>query len=328
MVLVFINETPSDYDSIKMVQRGWKVDERLLISHLTSVEKHVWNEYERCEALPTNWAWPDCQEQLAALVVLPPLLNLPKQRQNPLNCLKNNKVVLPNPLRRKSLIPSKGQKTGQPKKGKQLKTSPPDWPRMLKTNGLQALLLDEEENCIDHDRLDLTLATKINLKLVEWSRFHHLYHQAESLQIRSKIISWSGKRHETYVLKKEDRNIDGLPDTFDLKMHKELPKKKPEIIKKLLDPLGSSTPSLRRVLSTTNFSTIRQYAVLQCNGSYWWLMDLHVVNNKKVDEPQAKRTCFVSVKTIMKKFLTALRVLQIALLLLVPVQSIFTISHY
>lgn len=178
-------------------------------------------------------------------------------------------------------------KSGNPRKKRESKKSllhydePSDWQKLLKRKSLETELLAEELNRIDDDHLDLTLATKGTIQLVEWMRFHRIYFSG-GLHVRSKILDRSGQRHMTYVMNAGDE-ISGLPDTTDIEVLKER-EKKPEIIKKLLE---------RQVLPPRRACQYTRYVVLECNGTHWRLIDWYVIKATKdadvEEEPKPKR---------------------------------------
>ena len=171
-------------------------------------------------------------------------------------------------------------KSGQPRKKRETRKSllnyeePSDWQKLLKRKSLETELLAEEHNRTADDHLDLTLATKGTIQLVEWMRFHRIYF-AGGLHVRSKLLDRSGQRHVTYVMNAAD-DIDDLPDTTDIEVLKER-EKKPEIIKKLLE---------RQVLPPRRACQYTRYVVLECNGNHWRLIDWYVIKATKDAEPE------------------------------------------
>ena len=150
-----------------------------------------------------------------------------------------------------------------------LDNEPTDWQKILKRKSLEAELLAEEQERADDNYLDLTVATKGTIQLVEWMRFHRIYF-AGGLHVRAKILDRSGQRHVTFVMNAGDETIASLPaDTTDIESFKDR-EKKPEIIKKLLE---------RQVLPPRRACQYTRFVVLQCTSTHWRLMDWYVIKS-------------------------------------------------
>lgn len=141
-------------------------------------------------------------------------------------------------------------------------------------------LLDQEKALAADQEIDLTIVRAGTLRLVDWIRFHRIYH-AGGIQIRYKKVCRSKNSEAGYILiltpSSVDQSEDGCIDIQSINGEC------PDIIKKLLEP---------HILPPRRATNQHRFVLLQCNGKRWELVDWHIVTmrNEKSSSPPPVET--------------------------------------
>jgi len=141
-------------------------------------------------------------------------------------------------------------------------------------------LLDQEKALAADQEIDLTIVRAGTLRLVDWIRFHRIYH-AGGIQIRYKKVCRSKNSEAGYILiltsSSVDQSEDGCVDIQSINGEC------PDIVKKLLEP---------HILPPRRATNQHRFVLLQCNGKRWELVDWHIVTmrNEKSSSPPPVET--------------------------------------
>lgn len=136
-------------------------------------------------------------------------------------------------------------------------------------------LLEQELLLAHEDEIDLTLAKEGTIRLVDWIRFHSIYHSGR-MQVRLKK---RGRRNGDDTVILADPKETNFPDgSVDIQLMKS-DFGSPDIVKKLRDPV---------ILPPRRATNQQRYVLLYCDGQRWELADWYIIKSSPSNVPLAE----------------------------------------